>query len=100
MHRLMMTSTAYRQASRKDGEALATDPDNVLLSRMTMRRMDAEQLYDSILMATGRLDPTRFGPPVDLELSDDGEYRATGSTPGFRRSVYTLQRPSTPISPA
>ncbi len=98
MHRLMMTSTAYRQASRKDGEALATDPDNVLLSRMTMRRMDAEQLYDSILMATGRLDPTRFGPPVDLELSDDGEYRATGSTPGFRRSVYTLQRPSTPIS--
>ena len=98
MHRLMMTSTAYRQASRKDGEALAADPDNVLLSRMAMRRMDAEQLYDSILMATSRLDPTRFGPPVDLELSEDGEYRATGSTQGFRRSVYTLQQPRTPIS--
>ena len=98
MHRLMMTSTAYRQASSKDGEALAADPDNVLLARMAMRRMDAEQLYDSILMATSRLDPTRFGPPVDLELSDDGEYRATGSTQGFRRSVYTLQQPRTPIS--
>ena len=98
MHRLTMTSTAYRQVSRKDGEALAADPDNVLLSRMAMRRMDAEQLYDSILMATSRLDPTRFGLPVDLELSDDGEYRATGSTRGFRRSVYTLQQPRTPIS--
>ena len=98
MHRLMMTSTAYRQSSRKDGEALAADPDNVLLSRMTMRRMDAEQLYDSILMATSRLDPKRFGPPSDLELSDDGEYRATGTAQGFRRSVYTLQQPRTPIS--
>ena len=98
MHRLMMTSTAYRQASRKDGEALAADPDNALLSRMTMRRMDAEQLYDSILVATSRLDPARFGPPADLELSDDGEYRAAGSTQGFRRSIYTLQQPRTPIS--
>ncbi len=98
MHRLTMTSAAYRQVSKKDGEALAADPDNVLLSRMAMRRMDAEQLYDSILMATSRLDPTRFGLPVDLELSDDGEYRATGSTRGFRRSVYTLQQPRTPIS--
>ena len=98
MHRLIMTSAAYRQDSRKVGEAVPADPENVLLSRMTMRRMDAEQLYDSILMAAGRLDPTRFGPPVDLELSDDGEYRATGSTQGFRRSVYTLQQPRTPIS--
>ena len=98
MHRLMMTSTAYRQASRRDGEALAADPDNALLSRMTMRRMDAEQLYDSILVATSRLDPARFGPPADLELSDDGEYRAAGSTQGFRRSIYTLQQPRTPIS--
>lgn len=98
MHRLMMTSTAYRQASRKDEEALAADPDNALLSRMTMRRMDAEQLYDSILVATSRLDPARFGPPADLELSDDGEYRAAGSTQGFRRSIYTLQQPRTPIS--
>ena len=98
MHRLMMTSTAYRQASRKRAEAIAADPDNVLLSRMTMRRMDAEQLYDSILMATSRLDPIRFGPPADLELSDDGEYRAMGSAQGFRRSVYTLQQPRTPIS--
>ena len=98
MHRLMMMSTAYRQASRKNEEVLAVDPGNALLSRMTMRRMDAEQLYDSILRATGRLDPTRFGPPVDLEQGENGESRAAGSTEGYRRSIYTLQRPRTPIS--
>ena len=98
MHRLIVTSTAYRQASRKNDEVLAADPGNALLSRMTMRRMDAEQLYDSILRAAGRLDPTRFGPPVDLKQSDNGESRAAGSTQGYRRSIYTLQRPRTPIS--
>ncbi len=98
MHRLMMMSTAYRQVARKSDESMAADPENVLLSRMTMRRMDAEQLYDSILRATGRLDPARFGPPADLEASDDGEWRSAGSAEGFRRSIYTLQRPRTPIS--
>ena len=98
MHRLMMSSTAYRRASRKHDEVLAADPDNVLLSRMTLRRMDAEQFYDSILRAAGRLDPTRFGPPVDLEQSENGESRAAGSSEGYRRSIYTLQRPRTPIS--
>ncbi|MDE0123918.1 MAG: DUF1553 domain-containing protein [Bryobacterales bacterium] len=98
MHRLMMTSTAYRQASRKSEETLAADPDNVMLSRMPMRRMDAEQLYDSILMATGRLDPARFGPPAELEESDDGELHSAGSAEGYRRSIYTLRKPRAPIS--
>ena len=98
MHRLMMTSTACRQDSRKSEKVLAVDPDNSLVSRMTMRRMDAEQLYDSILRAAGRLDPTRFGPPVDVEQSDNGESRAAGSTEGYRRIIYTLQRPRTAIS--
>ncbi len=98
MHRLMMTSTAYRQSSRKSDRLLEADPKNVLVSRMTMRRMDAEQIYDSILRATGRIDSTRFGPPDELKISDDGESRATGSIDGYRRSVYTFQQPRTPIS--
>ena len=98
MQRLMMISAAYRQASRKNGKAPDADPDNTLLSRMTMRRMDAEQLYDSILKVTGRLDPTRFGPPEDLDVKDNGEASAVGSTEGYRRGIYTLQRPRTPIT--
>ena len=98
MHRLMMTSTAYRQASRKVGEARGADPENALLSRMAMRRMDAEQIYDSILKVAGRLDPTRFGPPEALDVKDNGESSAVGSANGYRRSIYTLQRPRTPIT--
>src|SRR5262249_45207651 len=42
MHRLIMTSAAYRQSSQVDASSSA-DPENILLGRMTMRRMDAEQ---------------------------------------------------------
>ena len=48
MHRLIMTSAAYRQSSRFDPAVHQADPDNVLLSRMPLRRMDAETLYDSV----------------------------------------------------
>ena len=65
MHRLIMTSTAYRQSSRFDPAVHQADPDNVLLSRMPMRRMDAEALYDSVLTVTGRLDLAQFGPPAE-----------------------------------
>ena len=98
MQRLMTTSTAYRQASRKGGSAPDADPDNILLARMPLRRMDAEQLHDSMLRAAGRLDPARYGPPEPLEVKDTGEALAEGSPSGYRRSIYTLQRPRTPIT--
>ncbi len=98
MHRLMVTSTAYRQASRKDPAATAADPGNVLLSRMPLRRMDAEQLYDSILKATGRWNPKRFGPPEPVEVKESKEVVAKGTESGFRRSIYVLQRRTTRVS--
>ena len=98
MHRLMMTSRAYRQSSRVPKVALDKDPENELLSRMPMRRMSAETLYDSILQATGRLDPEQFGPPAEVEVQDTGEVVAKGSRAGWRRAVYTLRRRSTPVT--
>ena len=98
LHRLMMTSTAYRQTSRVGREALELDPENILLSRMKRGRMDAEALYDSILKVTGRLDPTPFGPPESLETKPDKEVVAKGSKAGFRRSIYTQQRRYDPVS--
>jgi hypothetical protein len=98
MHRLMMTSTAYRQSSRKTPEIVAIDPENVLLSRMTMRRLDAEQIYDSMLKVTGRLDPQRFGPPEEIEVKPNKEVVAKGSEAGFRRGIYVLQRPTAPVT--
>jgi len=98
MHRLMMTSTAYLQSSRKNAEILAIDPENTLLSRMTMRRLDAEQIYDSILKITGRLNAKHFGPPEEVEVSPNKEVVAKGSEVGFRRGIYLVQRATTPVT--
>ena len=98
MHRLMVTSQAYRQSSSVAKNSLEEDPDNKLVSRMPMRRMTAEMLYDSILSVTGRLDPKRFGPPAEVEVQDSGEAVAKGSREGWRRAVYTQRRRSTPVT--
>ena len=98
MHRLIMTSTAYRQTSAVDAKTQQSDPDNLLLSRMPMRRLDAEALYDSILAVTGRLDATQFGPPAEIEVKANGEVVAKPSKAGYRRSVYVLQRRITPMT--
>ncbi|MEX2303166.1 MAG: PSD1 and planctomycete cytochrome C domain-containing protein [Bryobacterales bacterium] len=92
MHRLIMTSSAYRQVSRISPEQEKLDPENVLLSRMPMRRMDAEALYDSMLGVAGRLDETPFGYPSAVYVHDDGSVTPIETEEGWRRSVYTLQR--------
>jgi hypothetical protein len=77
LHRLIMTSAAYRQASvgaTKAEVAIAKDPDNRLLWRMAPRRLDAEQVRDAVLAVTGELENESCGPPAEA------------SSP--RRSVY------------
>ena len=98
MHRLIMTSSAYRQTSRVAAEVAAADPENILLSRMPLRRMDAEVLHDSILRATGRLDPTRFGRPVKVAKKENGEIVPEATDDGWRRAVYVLKKRRTPVT--
>ncbi len=98
MHRLMMTSQAYRQSSRVDEQVLKADPDNALVSRMPLRRMDADTLFDSLATAAGRLDPTPFGKPAPVEVTADKEVVVKPSTEGFRRNIYVLHRRQTPVS--
>ncbi len=92
MHRLMMASSVYRQSSRIAAVHEKLDADNALLSRMPMRRLDAEALYDSMLRIAGRLDETPFGFPSPVYVRDDGSVTPIVSENGWRRSVYTLQR--------
>jgi cytochrome c553 len=98
MHRLIVTSTAYRQTSKVDEALVAADPDNVLLSRMPLRRMDAETLYDSLLTATSRLNPELFGKPTEVTITPDKEVIVKPGKDGFRRSIYVLHRRQTPMS--
>jgi Protein of unknown function (DUF1553)/Protein of unknown function (DUF1549) len=96
--RLLMTSAVYRQASAGDGsrgtaDPRTVDPDNRLLWRMPLRRLEAEAVRDSLLRAAATLDPAVGGPPVPVEARPDGTFVARGSagTPG-RRSLYLLAR--------
>jgi hypothetical protein len=98
MHRLIMTSAAYRQSAIASPETLAADPENKLVSRMPIRRMDAEQLHDSILLATGRLSTERFGPAVPVEVRPGGEVVEKAGRDQWRRAVYLLQRRTTPVT--
>lgn len=62
MHRVMLLSAAYQQASRPSAEARAKDPENRLLSHMHRRRLEAEALRDAMLLVAGKLDATLGGP--------------------------------------
>ena len=66
LHRRMMLSRAYQQASVASPESVARDPENRLLGHANRRRLDFEALRDSLLAVSGKLDPTVYGRSVDL----------------------------------
>jgi hypothetical protein len=65
LHRLLMTSATYRQASADDPRARQVDPENRLLWRFPRQRLDLEAMRDAMLAATGELDLTIGGRPAD-----------------------------------
>jgi mono/diheme cytochrome c family protein len=93
LHRLIVTSRAYRQASVGRPEALAVDAGSRLLWRYPPRRLEAEPLRDAILAVSGSLDTRMGGPGFDL-FEPNGNYvkvyvTKTAFTPAeFRRMVY------------
>jgi hypothetical protein len=91
LHRLMMTSATYRQTSAVTRGQERLDPENVLCSRMPFVRLDAEALYDTLLLVAGRLDERRFGPADAVQLRPDGLVTPTGSVRGWRRLIYVQQ---------
>lgn len=103
LHRLILTSAAYRQASRhaEQKEYTAKDPTNRLLWRMNWQRLDAEELRDSILAISGRLNPAMGGPPVLFAVPEDVaqgfeffKWFPSSEKEQRRRSVYLIQRRS------
>ncbi len=69
LHREIMLSAAYQQASRPRPDAAKLDPGNRLLWRMNPRRLDIEAYRDCLLQATGSLDTRLGGPSTDLDQS-------------------------------
>lgn len=93
MHRLIMHSRTYKQSSHIAEERRTIDPQNQLLSRMPLRRMNAEALRDSLLFVCGRLDGTPFGPPDPVSVDRDGLVSVDPTPSGdWRRSIYAQYR--------
>jgi Protein of unknown function (DUF1553) len=60
----MLLTSAYQMASRGEAAADQADPDNTLLHKMPIRRLEAEAIRDAMLGVSGRLDKTMYGPGV------------------------------------
>ena len=93
MHRMMVLSSTYRQSSRSTLEANTLDPQNKLLHRMSIRRLEAEAIRDAILSVSGRLDNRMFEkgvmPHLTVHMTGRGRPRRSGPIDGNgRRSVY------------
>ncbi|WP_233578199.1 PSD1 and planctomycete cytochrome C domain-containing protein [Tautonia sociabilis] len=80
IHRLILSSNAYRQASVDRPEAAAIDPENLLLWRQNRRRLELEPMRDAMLAVAGRLDSRLGGRPQSSPSDPDGD----------RRTLYSM----------
>ena len=103
LHKLIMTSAVYLQDSNASREATERDPQNLYLSHMNRRRLQAEEIRDAILSAAGTLNLKMGGIPIVPPLEEDELYGIIGRpadawsvTPDAsehtRRSVYLISR--------
>ena len=96
LHRLIVTSAVYRQSSAHRPAAAKLDGGNQLLWRMNRRRLEAEEIRDSVLAVSGRLQQKMYGPGYYLfvlEKTDHSPhyeyYKFDPSDPASqRRSIY------------
>ncbi|MAT15388.1 MAG: hypothetical protein CMJ46_08975 [Planctomyces sp.] len=96
LHRLMLTSAAYRQSSAHREEMAEIDSSNQYYWRMNRQRLDAEAVRDSVLLLSGNLNPEMYGPSFqdfviqNPEHSPHYEYDLYDPTnpESFRRSIY------------
>lgn len=97
LHRLIMTSNAYRMGSGGDADNRAADPENDLFWRFNPRRLTAEEIRDTLLAVSGQLNRKMYGPGIYVTIPP--EILAGQSRPGHgwgdsppaernRRSVY------------
>jgi hypothetical protein len=107
MHKLIVMSAAYQQASRVTPQLLARDPDNVLLARGPRVRLEAEQVRDAVLRAGGLLaekvgGPSVF-PPQPPGVTTEGAYgklqwNVSTGPDRYRRGLYTFSKRTAPYA--
>ena len=100
IHRLIMTSAAYRQSSASRKDAAEIDPDNRLLWAFPRQRLEGEVIRDSSLMVAGLLNLKAGGPSIYPELpagmtAPRGGWKVSTPEERNRRSIYIFVRRNT-----
>ena len=99
LHRLLTTSATYRLSKAANPAYAAVDPENRLLWRAPLRRLEVEAIRDSMLAVSGQLNPKMFGPAMRpripaaaLEANTDKEsvWKASDETEASRRTIYAF----------
>ena len=112
IHRVILMSTAYRQALRVDSAQDSEDPDNLLYGGSRLKRLDAEVIRDCVLAVSGQLNDKPYGPAVPVMADRVGRWvigkeNLNAGRPGdviamngedLRRSVYVQVRRSRPLA--
>ncbi len=113
LHKLIMTSTAYRQSSQRNQSGDARDPENRFYWRKSVQRLDAEVIRDSTLATSGALNKSMYGPPVPVRPDVHGQIVVgVDKTEGdnkmpvevalkgeeLRRAIYIQVRRSRPLA--
>lgn len=102
LHRKMVASHVYRQQSTDSPDrhsgAHQVDPDNRLLWRQRMRRLEAEPLRDAMLSAAGLLDERLYGYAIPVARRPDGEVTMADGQNEFRRSIYVQVLRGNPLT--
>ena len=89
----IVLSQTYRMSSTSAEDASSKDPENKLLYKFRIRRLQGESIRDSMLAVSGRLDETMFGPSVPIHLTSFMQGRGRPGKNGpldgnGRRSIY------------
>ncbi|MHC4879224.1 MAG: PSD1 and planctomycete cytochrome C domain-containing protein [Planctomycetota bacterium] len=120
LHRLILTSSVYRQtgasdvvaSANHDSTPQAVDPDNTLYWQFPLRRLQAETVRDAVLAVTGKLNAKRHGEAVPVMADRVGQFvigkeNLNAGRPGavidmkgedFRKSIFIQWRRSRPLT--
>jgi len=112
LHKLIVTSTVYRQVSLRKQELDVVDRENRFYGHMSIQRLDAEALRDTLLAVSGMLNGETYGEAVPVMADRTGQWvigmeNLNAGRPGavlpmhgkeFRRSIYVQVRRSRPLA--
>lgn len=112
LQRLIVLSRTYRQVATRTASLEQVDPENKLLGRMNVRRLEAEAIRDAMIHVAGAVNGTMFGPPEVVNPDDVGQIivgkaerdgngilvaKDLDTAASYRRSVYVQARRSMPL---